>query len=231
MATDRLRRYRRSAGFVMAMPLVGGVGGVLIGTSAVGDVLGIVLLAVAAWCLVTFIRAQRQLAAAMSEWFGIRITGGGTPRMNPKRFDTWCQEHGLHPAPKLRHDESIKWSRPGSVASSRAWFSGKLRVAGTLSITSERVMFVPEKLGGIVIAMPKIEQAPVRDVVSIVASGPHPSSNEARVESGVSFGFRDGGNISVAIGDADKALSELRAILDLPEALENPESVPCAPSA
>src|SRR5271155_1773051 len=81
-ATEKLRRYRRSAVFVMAMPVVAGVGGVLIGTSTLGDGLGIALVAVAAWYLAALIRAQRQLAAAISEWFGIKITGGGTPKMN-----------------------------------------------------------------------------------------------------------------------------------------------------
>jgi hypothetical protein len=92
-ATEELLRYRRSGFFVMAMPVVAGAAGVLIGTSTLGDVLGAVLAAVVAWYLAAFIHAQRRLAAALSEWFGVKIKG--LPKMNPKRFDAWCQERGL----------------------------------------------------------------------------------------------------------------------------------------
>jgi hypothetical protein len=94
-ATDELRRFRRSSVSVMAMPVVAGVGGLLIGTSALGDVLGMTLLAVAAWCVAAFIRGQRRLAAAMSDWFGVTISAGQLPLMNPKRFDVWCERTRL----------------------------------------------------------------------------------------------------------------------------------------
>jgi hypothetical protein len=212
-ATRELAHLRRTGFVVTAMPVVAGVGGVLIGTSALGDVLGITLLVVGAWYVAAFIRAQAQLAAAMSEWFGIKITGGGTPRMNPNRFDAWCQERGLHPAPKLGPNERMLWSRHGSVASSREWFSGRLRVAGTLCLTSERVMFVPVKLGSIVIAMPRIQQVPVGEVESVAVSEPKSTSATADVEPAVSFVLRGGGQLTVTVDQADQALGELHALL------------------
>ncbi len=30
----------------------------------------------------------------MSDWFGVKIKG--LPKMNPKRFDAWCEERGLN---------------------------------------------------------------------------------------------------------------------------------------
>jgi hypothetical protein len=88
-----LRRYRKIGRIGMTMPLFAVAAGVLIGTSTLGDVLGGVLVVVAAAVYVSFIRAQKRLAAALSRWFGVGIKG--IPKMNPKRFDTWCQERGL----------------------------------------------------------------------------------------------------------------------------------------
>jgi hypothetical protein len=108
------------------MPLVAGVGGVLIGTSTLDDVLGIALLAVAAWYVASFIYAQRRLAAALSQWFGVKISAGQLPLMYPKRFDTWCERvqlHGQAEQPdntqrleplRLKYDHKwgpIRWSR------------------------------------------------------------------------------------------------------------------------
>jgi hypothetical protein len=93
-ATAELRRYRRVGGIGMVMPLFAGVAGLLIGTSTLGDFLGVVLAVVVAICIAEFIRSQRRLAAAMSRWFGVKIRG--VPRMNTKRFDDWAQKRGLH---------------------------------------------------------------------------------------------------------------------------------------
>ena len=218
-AAEELRRGRKIVIFGIVAPLFAGAAGLLIGTGTLPDVIGITLAAVAAGYLVMFVRAQRHLAAAMSEWFGIKITGGGTPKMNPKRFDAWCQERGLHPAPKLGHDERMLWSRAGSVASSREWFSGRLRVAGTLCVTSERVMFVPAKLGSIVIALPRIQQGPVGDVVSVGMAELHSVSDIADVGHSVSFVFRGGGKLTVAVDRADEALGELRALLPVTQSI------------
>jgi hypothetical protein len=93
-ATAELRRYRQ-AGFIgMGLPFVAGAAGLLIGTSTLGDVLGAALAAVVAWRLAAFIRAQVRIAAALSEWYGVKIRG--IPVMNPKRFDEWRQARDLH---------------------------------------------------------------------------------------------------------------------------------------
>jgi hypothetical protein len=57
--------------------------------------LGVVLLAGAVGAFALFFRCQHRLAAAISRWFGARVTGLQLPKMNPKRFDAWCQERGL----------------------------------------------------------------------------------------------------------------------------------------
>jgi hypothetical protein len=112
-ATEELLRYRRSGFFGMALPVVAGAAGVLIGTSTLGDVLGAALAAVVAWYLAAFIRAQRRLAAALSEWFGVKIKG--LPKMNPKRFDAWCQERGLRPPDEQRaNGQAVQPLNPAS---------------------------------------------------------------------------------------------------------------------
>jgi proteasome assembly chaperone (PAC2) family protein len=73
------------------MPVVAGAAGLLIGTNATGDLLGVLLAAVVVGYLAAFIRAQRRLATAMSEWFGVKISAGQLPLMNVKRFDAWCE--------------------------------------------------------------------------------------------------------------------------------------------
>jgi hypothetical protein len=88
-----LRRYRKIGGIGMTMPVFAVAAGVLIGTSTLGDLLGGVLVLVVVVVYVSFLRAQKRLAAALSRWFGVKIKG--IPKMNPKRFDAWCQERGL----------------------------------------------------------------------------------------------------------------------------------------
>jgi hypothetical protein len=68
--------------------------GLLIGTGVLDDVIGAALAAVAATYIGMFIRAQMRIAAALSEWYGVKIRG--IPVMNPKRFDEWRQARGLH---------------------------------------------------------------------------------------------------------------------------------------
>jgi hypothetical protein len=88
-----LRRYRKIGGIGMTMPVFAVAAGMLIGTSTLGDLLGGALAAVVVAVYVSFIRAQKRLAAALSRWFGVKIRG--IPKMNPKRFDVWCQERGF----------------------------------------------------------------------------------------------------------------------------------------
>jgi hypothetical protein len=92
-ATEELRRGRKIVVFGLASPLFAVAAGLLIGTSTLNDVIGVALAAIGAGYLVMFINAQRRIAAAMSDWFGVEIKG--LPKMNPKRFDAWCRERGL----------------------------------------------------------------------------------------------------------------------------------------
>jgi hypothetical protein len=106
---QELRRYRR-AGFIgMALPFVAGAAGLLIGTSTLGDVLGAALAAVTAWRLAAFIYAQVRIAAALSEWYGVKIRG--IPVMNPRRFDEFAEKRGLHrPAEQLATGRAARTS-------------------------------------------------------------------------------------------------------------------------
>jgi hypothetical protein len=92
-AAEELRRGRKIVTFGITAPLFAIGAGLLIGTGTLNDVIGVALAAVAAGYLVMFIDAQRRIAAALSDWFGVKIKG--LPKMNPKRFDAWCEERGL----------------------------------------------------------------------------------------------------------------------------------------
>jgi hypothetical protein len=99
-AAEELRRGRKISIFGFVVPLFAVAAGLLIGTGTVNDFIGVAVAAVVVGYFVMFINAQRRVAAAMSDWFGVKIKG--LPKMNPKRFDAWCQERGLRP-PGDRH--------------------------------------------------------------------------------------------------------------------------------
>jgi hypothetical protein len=92
--TAEMWRYRKIGIFGFTAGLFAAGAGLLIGTGVLHDVIGGVLAAMAAAYLVIFIRAQVRIAAALSEWYGVKIRG--IPVMNPKRFDEWRQARGLH---------------------------------------------------------------------------------------------------------------------------------------
>jgi hypothetical protein len=94
-AAEELRCGRKIVIFGAVTPVFAIAAGLLIGTGTVNDVIGVGLAAVVADYLVMFINAQRRIAAAMSKWFGVKITGGQLPKMNPKRFDACCKERDL----------------------------------------------------------------------------------------------------------------------------------------
>lgn len=92
-----LRRGRKIALTVaVVVPVLAVAAGVLFAVGGLGDLLGAMLMVVVAGCCAMFVRAQMRLAAAMSEWFGVKIRGGQIPKMNPKRFDVWCEARDLH---------------------------------------------------------------------------------------------------------------------------------------
>jgi hypothetical protein len=96
-----LRRGRRIALTVaVVVPALAVAAGVLFAVGGLGNLLGAVLMVVVAGCCAMFVQAQMRLAAAMSEWFGVKIRGGQIPKMNPKRFDVWCEARDLHSPPR-----------------------------------------------------------------------------------------------------------------------------------
>ncbi len=94
-AAEELRRGRKIVTFGIVSPVFAVTAGLLIGTSIVGDVIGAASAAVVVVYLALFIGAQIRIAAALSEWYGIKISAGQLPLMNPKRFDSWSQRYGL----------------------------------------------------------------------------------------------------------------------------------------
>jgi len=64
--------------------------------TALGRLLGVALVAVAITAVAARIRSQSRLAAALSEWFGVRITWHDLPSMGRLgRFDAWCRKRNL----------------------------------------------------------------------------------------------------------------------------------------
>jgi hypothetical protein len=96
-ATAELRRSAR-VGMIMGLTVLamgiacsfafgrGTPGGVLLGCVEV--IIGIVAFAV-------LIRSRMRLAAAISQWFGIKIGSRELPNMNAKQFDAWRQRRNL----------------------------------------------------------------------------------------------------------------------------------------
>jgi hypothetical protein len=112
-AAEELRRGRKIVTFGIATPLFAVGAGLLIGTGVRNDMIGVALAAVVAVYIVMFIRAQRRIAAAMSDWFGVKIKG--LPRMNTKRFDDWREKCGLRtPDERLRDSQTEQSLNPAS---------------------------------------------------------------------------------------------------------------------
>jgi hypothetical protein len=92
-AAEELRRGRKISLLCIPSGLFAAAAGLLIGTGTLNDIIGVVLAAIGAGPILMFVDAQRRIAAALSDWFGVKIKG--LPKMNPKRFDAWCEERGL----------------------------------------------------------------------------------------------------------------------------------------
>jgi hypothetical protein len=106
-AAGELRRLRR-IGLIVAtvVPVVAVAAGVLLAAGGVGNLLGALLVVALTVCIALFIRAQIRLAAAMSDWFGVKVRG--LPLMNIKDFDAFCQKQGLRrpdAAPTIEESE------------------------------------------------------------------------------------------------------------------------------
>jgi hypothetical protein len=105
-AAEELRRGRRTAwlGPLICVFAVGA--GLLIGTSPLGDAIGVVLAIACIVYMGMFIRVQWRTAAAMSLWFGVERMRW-LPRMTPQRFDEWRHLRGLMtPDERLSADHS-----------------------------------------------------------------------------------------------------------------------------
>jgi hypothetical protein len=233
-ATAELRRFRKVGGFTIVTPVFAGAAGLLFGGGTLNDLLAVVCSAIAISFLVAFINGQKRLADAVSYWFGVRIQAGQLPPMSPGRFDTWREKRGLHPsdeladghvdreplesmtlmswslpAPDLWADEQMLWSRIGYISRPKGWLEG------TFCVTSERVMFVPSRIGGISIAPPKVRQFPLPDFVSIELEDHSSTHDSDRMRQCLKFTFRGGRSLLVAVDETADALAELRALLSV----------------
>jgi choline-glycine betaine transporter len=99
-AAEELRRGRKIVTFGIVSPVFAVAAGLLIGTGTVDDVLGFASATVVAVYVALFIHAQVRIAAALSEWYGVKIRG--IPVMTPRRFDEFAEKRGLH-----RPDEKV----------------------------------------------------------------------------------------------------------------------------
>lgn len=125
-ATAELHRGRRvGMSAIVASLVFASSASIALGGDTFDKVLGVMLLAGMVGALATFINCQRRIAAELSEWFGVNISAGQLPLMNPKRFDTWRERVGLsrpeRPSSpqqleplRLKYDHKwgpIRWSR------------------------------------------------------------------------------------------------------------------------
>jgi len=60
-------------------------------------VAGVLCAAVGVGAFWIWIRSRRQVAAEISEWFGVRVSWHEMPRMRAKQFDAWCEQRDFTP--------------------------------------------------------------------------------------------------------------------------------------
>lgn len=111
-AAGEMRRLRK-IGLIVAtvVPVVAVAAGVLFAAGGIANVLGALLVLVLVVCIVLFIRAQVRLAAAMTDWFGVKVKG--LPLMNTKDFDAFCRKQGLRgPGDTAAIEESERRASP-----------------------------------------------------------------------------------------------------------------------
>ena len=235
-AAEELRRGRRITTFGIASPLFAGGAGLLIGTSALDDVIGVALAAVVVAYLVMFINFQRRIAEAMSYWFGVRIQAGQMPPMSVGRFDTWREKRGLRapdkrasgpdgrvplesltlmrwdfPAPpELWPGEQMLWSGIGYVRGRKGWLEG------TLYVTTGRLMFVPARLGNIWLNPPEVQRFQLSDLISVKLEDRGSAPEAGRERQRLEFTLQREQSLLVAVDKAEETLAELRALLGPP---------------
>jgi hypothetical protein len=95
-ATSELRHCRRVGMSANVAGLVFASGaGIALAGNFLDKVLGALFIVGAVASLATFINCRRRIAAALSEWFGVRIVSAQMPLMNPVRFDAWRERMRL----------------------------------------------------------------------------------------------------------------------------------------
>lgn len=94
-ATTELARYRKMGVAGPAVPFLAIAAGLLVGHGPLADVVGVTFVVIACCIVAEFVRRQRRLAATLSMWFGVKVTAGQLPLMNPSRFDAWREKRNL----------------------------------------------------------------------------------------------------------------------------------------
>jgi hypothetical protein len=231
--TEALARTRR-----LIMPAWPGV--VLLGIGAgfafrgdtAAKLLGVVLVAVAASLWLAWGRAQRRLAAAVSRWFGVKITARQLPPMRQRTFDAWCERHELahdrRPGadseervepdvlmtwrqpnpPELEPDERMLWSERGYLKTQRGL------EPGLLCVSTQRVVFAFASLARFAILYPpNSRHFSLSDLLSVDVRDDDgdPSGQDRRRY--LDFRFRGGESLLVAVEEATEALGKLRGLL------------------
>ncbi len=86
------------------MPSLAVIGGLLLGGDVAANVIAAVSLMLGLAMLAALIRGQKRVAAALSRWFGVKISMGQLPLMKPNRFDAWCERVGVDHGNAKRSD-------------------------------------------------------------------------------------------------------------------------------
>jgi len=99
-ATAELRRYGNLTIVTLfpMLPLAIGISFAFGSGSPAGIVLGFVMVALAVTGFVVWNRSSRRVAAAMSEWFGVKIPWWDMPKMKATSFDAWTEKRKLVPS-------------------------------------------------------------------------------------------------------------------------------------
>ena len=97
-AAAALRRSRQVAYGAMPVAIAAALGASFAfgAHSTAGTVLGVVLVVCATTAFAAWVRSRQWVAAAMSEWFEVRLRSGQLPSMaNVDQFDAWVRKRNL----------------------------------------------------------------------------------------------------------------------------------------
>lgn len=99
IGAEATKQLQRSAGFALvALPAMYGLAiasSFLLGSGRIA--LGVVAIVLTMTLFVAWIRTRIKLAAAVSDWYGVKIGWQELPRMRSgAKFDEWCSHRGLN---------------------------------------------------------------------------------------------------------------------------------------